>query len=127
MILNCQYEAVLEVLFGKWKTTILFHLYAGGTMRFSELQKAIPDITKKMLTQQLRELEHHDIVHRLVYAEQIPAKVEYFISDYGRDLLPLLLTMNEWGTAHRKHLRDLYGEAGADRLSSLHSGAAEEP
>lgn len=109
MVLNCKYEAVLEVLFGKWKTVILFNLFSNGTMRFSELQKAIPDITKKMLTHHLRELEFHDIVHREVY-QQVPPKVEYSISAYGRSLLPVLLAMNEWGMAHGKHLTELYGE-----------------
>ncbi|WP_248926824.1 winged helix-turn-helix transcriptional regulator [Paenibacillus hamazuiensis] len=109
MSLNCKYEKVLEILFGKWKTVILFHLFSNRTMRFSELQRAIPDITKKMLTQQLRELEYHDIIHREVY-HQIPPKVEYSISAYGQSLLPVLLAMNDWGTAHIKHLNELYGE-----------------
>ena len=72
-------------------------------MRFSELQKAIPDITKKMLTQQLRELEYHDIVHREVY-QQVPPKVEYG----GMD--SVLRALNDWGVAHIEHLNHLYGE-----------------
>lgn len=78
-------------------------------MRFSELQKAIPDITKKMLTQQLRELEYHDIIHREVY-HQIPPKVECSITEYGQRMAPLLQAMNDWGVAHISHLNELYGE-----------------
>ncbi|NHN31856.1 winged helix-turn-helix transcriptional regulator [Paenibacillus agricola] len=112
MSLNCKYEKVLEVLLGKWKTAILYQLYSKGTMRFGELQRAIPDITKKMLTQQLRELEYHDILLREVY-HQIPPKVEYSISAYGQGLLPVLLEMNDWGMAHIQHLNELYGEEGS--------------
>lgn len=78
-------------------------------MRFSELQKAIPDITKKMLTQQLRELEYHDIVHREVY-QQVPPKVEYSITEYGKGMDSVLRALNDWGVAHIEHLNHLYGE-----------------
>ncbi|MNI68215.1 putative HTH-type transcriptional regulator YybR [compost metagenome] len=78
-------------------------------MRFSELQRAIPDITKKMLTSQLRELEYHDIIHREVY-RQIPPKVEYSISEYGKGMVPVLVAINDWGMAHVKHLEELYGD-----------------
>ncbi|SDZ39635.1 DNA-binding transcriptional regulator, HxlR family [Evansella caseinilytica] len=105
----CKFETALEILVGKWKPVILLQLFANGTMRFSELQKAIPDITKKMLTQQLRELQYHDIIHREVY-NQIPPKVEYSITEYGQQLTPLLQAMNDWGTAHIAHLQELYGE-----------------
>ncbi|CAM3211760.1 HTH hxlR-type domain-containing protein [Paenibacillus lupini] len=77
-------------------------------MRFSELQKAIPDINKKMLTQQLRELEYNDIVHREVY-NQVPPKVEYSISEYGQSLGKVLQVMNDWGEAHLEHMNVLYG------------------
>ncbi len=106
---SCDFETVLEILVGKWKPVILFHLFSNGTMRFSELQKAIPGITKKMLTQQLRELEYHDIVHREVY-HQVPPKVEYSITEYGKGMDTVLLAMNDWGTVHIKHLNELYGE-----------------
>lgn len=85
----CKFESALNILVGKWKPVILLQLISKGTMRFSELQKAIPDINKKMLTQQLRELEYNDIVHREVY-NQIPPKVEYSISEYGRGLSSVL-------------------------------------
>ncbi|WP_136605311.1 winged helix-turn-helix transcriptional regulator [Paenibacillus dokdonensis] len=106
---ECRVETALEILVGKWKPVILFQLFSNGTMRFSELQKAIPDITKKMLTSQLRELEYHDIVHRKIY-QQIPPKVEYSITEYGIGMTPVLQTMNDWGMAHVEHLNELYGE-----------------
>jgi DNA-binding HxlR family transcriptional regulator len=109
MASDCKVETALEILVGKWKPVILFHLFSNGTMRFSELQRAMPDITKKMLTAQLRELEYHDIVHREVYP-QIPPKVEYSITEYGMSMTPVLQAMNDWGVAHVKHLNELYGD-----------------
>jgi DNA-binding HxlR family transcriptional regulator len=108
---NCggKMETALEILVGKWKPVILYHLFKYGTMRFSELQKAMPDITKKMLTSQLRELEYHDIVHRKIYM-QIPPKVEYSITEYGQKMTPLLQALVDWGTAHMQHLNELHGE-----------------
>lgn len=108
----CKFETALEILIGKWKPVILHRLFANGTMRFSELQKAIPDITKKMLAQQLRELEYHDIIRREVYP-QVPPKVEYSITEYGRRMTPVLQAMNDWGVAHIEHLNELYGKARA--------------
>src|SRR5688572_14599475 len=109
MTTSCKFETVFEILVGKWKPVILFHLFSNDTMRFNELQKAIPDITKKMLTQQLRELEYHDIVHREVY-QQVPPKVEYSITEYGKGMTAVLQVMSDCGTAHEKHLNELYGE-----------------
>jgi DNA-binding HxlR family transcriptional regulator len=106
---DCKYDRVIEILVGKWKPIILFHLFSKGTMRFSELQKAMPDITKKMLTQQLRELEYHNIVHREIY-RQIPPKVEYSITEYGKGMKTVLQAMHNWGIAHVKHLKELYAE-----------------
>ncbi|ACS98917.1 winged helix-turn-helix transcriptional regulator [Paenibacillus sp. JDR-2] len=107
---NCsRVETALEILVGKWKPVILYQLFTNGTMRFSELQRALPDITKKMLTSQLRELEYHDIVHRKIYM-QIPPKVEYSITDYGMKMTPLLEAINAWGTMHIQHLNELYSE-----------------
>lgn len=93
---------------GKWKPIILFHLLHNDKLRFSELQRAIPEISKKMLTTQLRELEYHDIVHRKVYAE-VPPKVEYSITEYGKKLIPVLEAMRTWGLEHLQHLDELFG------------------
>lgn len=102
-------ETALEIFVGKWKPVILHHIYSKEVVRFSELQRLIPDITKKMLTAQLRELEYHDIIHREVYP-QVPPKVEYSITDYGKELIPILMPMKEWGKKHIEHLKELYGE-----------------
>ncbi|UPK42523.1 winged helix-turn-helix transcriptional regulator [Paenibacillus pabuli] len=116
MTVYCKFGTALDILTGKWKSLILLRLLNNGTMRFSELQKAIPDISKKMLTQQLKELEYHDIVHREVYA-QIPPKVEYSITEYGQLMKPVLQTMSDWGAGHVQHMQKLYGqEDGAETM-----------
>ncbi|WP_336762192.1 winged helix-turn-helix transcriptional regulator [Paenibacillus sp. USHLN196] len=109
MTVYCKFGTALDILTGKWKSLILLRLLSNDTMRFSELQKAIPDISKKMLAQQLKELEYHDIVHREMYA-QIPPKVEYSITAYGQLMKPVLQTMSEWGAGHVQHMEKLYGE-----------------
>ncbi|GAK04024.1 transcriptional regulator, HxlR family [Geomicrobium sp. JCM 19037] len=98
----CRVEDALNIIVGKWKPIILLHLLQAGTQRFSELKSHMPGITQKMLTKQLRELEEEDIVVRKVYA-QVPPKVEYSITEYGRTLEPILHAMHEWGTKHQAH------------------------
>ncbi|TFE22800.1 winged helix-turn-helix transcriptional regulator [Cohnella luojiensis] len=99
----CTVEPALEVLTGKWKISILYFLFQ-GTKRFSELQNSIPNITKKMLTSQLRELEEQDIVRRVVYPV-VPPKVEYSLSEYGYSVEPILRAMHLWGMTHIKHIQ----------------------
>ncbi|MDM5221061.1 winged helix-turn-helix transcriptional regulator [Peribacillus sp. NJ11] len=107
---NCgNIEVALDLIVGKWKPVILFHLMSNEKLRFSELQRAIPEVTKKMLTTQLRELEYHDIINRKVYP-QVPPKVEYSMTEYGRGLMPVLVAMRNWGLSHLEHLDELYGE-----------------
>jgi len=96
---NCPVKATMEIIGGKWKPIILYYL-KDGTQRFGELQRLIPNITKKMLTQQLRELERDKIIERKVF-HQVPPKVEYSLSKYGKSLKPVLELMANWGTAHR--------------------------
>ncbi|GGK04564.1 transcriptional regulator [Lentibacillus kapialis] len=100
----CRVEDALGILVGKWKPVILLHLLQEGTMRFNELKRSMPEITQKMLTKQLRELEEEDIIERVVYA-QVPPKVEYSITEYGTSLEPILEAMHEWGTKHTLHKR----------------------
>lgn len=95
----CQVDSALDIIVGKWKPIILLHLMKNGTMRFNELKRSIPEITQKMLTKHLRELENEDIVKRVVYP-QVPPKVEYSITEYGRSLEEILVAMHEWGTRH---------------------------
>ncbi|RDW15894.1 winged helix-turn-helix transcriptional regulator [Oceanobacillus chungangensis] len=99
---NCRVEDALGILVGKWKPIILLHLLQEGTKRFSELKRNIQGITQKMLTKQLRELEDEDIIERVVYP-QVPPKVEYSITEYGKSLEPILEAMHEWGTKHTLH------------------------
>ena len=98
----CKVDDALGILVGKWKPIILLILLQEGTKRFSDLKRSVPGITQKMLTKQLRELEEEDIITRNVYA-QVPPKVEYSISEYGKSLQPILEAMHEWGTAHTLH------------------------
>lgn len=99
---NCQVEDALGILVGKWKPVILLFLLQEGTKRFSELKRNMPGITQKMLTKQLRELEEEDIIERVVYP-QVPPKVEYSMTEYGRSLEPILEAMHEWGARHTLH------------------------
>ena len=92
---NCPAEATIGVIGGRWKVPIIWHLFA-GTRRFSELRRAMPAVTQKMLTQQLRELERDGVVARKVYP-QVPPKVEYSLTPLGRELGPLLDSMSGWG------------------------------
>lgn len=93
---NCPVEATLELIGGKYKALILWHL-SENTLRFSELKKLVPTATAKMLTQQLRELESHKLIHREVYPI-IPPKVEYSLTELGRSLMPVLVAMRDWGS-----------------------------
>ncbi|MBA3925951.1 winged helix-turn-helix transcriptional regulator [Listeria rustica] len=95
----CRVDDALGIIVGKWKPLILLLLLHEGTMRFSELKRRVPNITQKMLTSQLRDLEKEDIIVRKVYP-QVPPKVEYSISEYGRSLEPILNAMHEWGAKH---------------------------
>ena len=95
---QCPVDAVLSVIGGKYKPIILYHLL-DQKHRFSELQRFVPQSTPKMLTQQLRELERDGIVHREVFAV-VPPKTEYSITDFGRTLRPILLSMCEWGETY---------------------------
>jgi DNA-binding HxlR family transcriptional regulator len=96
---HCPVKLTADIIGGKWKPMILFYL-EGGTRRFGQLQKLIPGLTKKMLTQHLRELEHDEIVHRKVYAV-VPPKVEYSLTRHGESLKPILKLMSAWGDKHR--------------------------
>ena len=100
----CKVDEALGILVGKWKPIILLHLITEGTQRFSELKRLMPAITQKMLTKQLRELEDEDIINRVIYP-QVPPKVEYSISEYGKSLQPVLAIMHEWGTGHATHIQ----------------------
>lgn len=96
---NIGVEATIDVIGGKWKPVMLCHLQNNGRMRTSALKRAIPTITQKMLTQQLRELEKDGIINRIVY-DQVPPKVEYELSEYGQTLGKILSSLCYWGEFH---------------------------
>jgi len=88
-------EAALDMFKGRWKLVILFHLFGGKVLRFSDLERAIPSITQKMLGQQLRDLEADGILVRTVYP-QVPPKVEYHLTAWGQALCPALDAILHW-------------------------------
>ncbi|UQD53374.1 HxlR family transcriptional regulator [Bacillus methanolicus] len=98
-------ELALSVLEGKWKLIILCHLGLKGTKRFTELKNLIPDITQRMLTNQLRELEKDGLVHREVYPV-VPPKVEYSLTELGKSLMPIIEMLEEWGKNYLKVKND---------------------
>jgi DNA-binding HxlR family transcriptional regulator len=91
-------EQALKILEGRWKLVILFHLFGGAVLRFSELERAIPAISQKMLIQQLRQMESDGIVRRMVH-HQVPPKVEYSLTDWGQALCPALDALLKWAAA----------------------------
>ena len=88
-------EDALKVLEGRWKLIILFRLFGGKVLRFSDLERAIPAISQKMLIQQLRQMEVDGVVHRTVY-QQVPPKVEYRLTKWGQALCPALDGLLKW-------------------------------
>ena len=96
----CPMHNVMSILGGRWKIALLYFIHQEHN-RFSLLQKKVPFITTKMLSQQLRELEHDNLVTRKVYAE-IPPRVEYALTEKGQSLLPVLENLYDWGEKHIK-------------------------
>lgn len=94
---NCAVSATVDMVGGKWKTSILLYL-KDSTLRFGELQRAVA-VSQKVLTQQLKELEQDGIIRRQVYAE-VPPRVEYSLSPYGQTLQPVLEALYSWGLQH---------------------------
>ena len=95
---RCGVEITLEVIGGKWKGLILWHLRE-RTLRFSQLKRRLNGVTQKMLTRQLRDLEEDGLIHRKVYA-QVPPKVEYSLTATGQGVVPILQMMCTWGTGY---------------------------
>ena len=102
---NCPVEATLDLIGGKYKALILWHL-SDGQLRFSELRKVITSATPKMLTQQLRELESKDLIHREVFPI-VPPKVEYSLTELGKSLIPILVAMRDWGSGYLRGAKNL--------------------
>ena len=96
---ECVVDAALDVIGGKWKGMIVYQLLDAGSLRFNALRREVGDITQRMLTKQLRELEEDGLVARTVYAE-VPPRVEYRLTPGGEALAPVVAALKVWGEAH---------------------------
>jgi DNA-binding HxlR family transcriptional regulator len=99
-------EQAFKMIEGRWKLLILFHLFGGKVLRFSELERALPAISQKMLIQQLRQMESDGMVRRVVH-HQVPPKVEYGLTDWGQALCPALDALLKWAALRE----DMVGRA----------------
>ena len=102
LVSSCPMDVTINILSGKWKIAILWHL-SRGVVRFNEFQRMLPNITQKTLTMQLRELERDSIIYRKVYPE-VPPKVEYGLTEVGESMKPILSSMCEWGKEYQKQV-----------------------
>jgi len=115
---GCDVEATLSVIGGRWKPVLVCHLL-GGKKRFGELRRLVPNATERMITLQLRELESDGVVSREVFAE-VPPRVEYDVTDYGRSLQPILESMQAWG-------REFKARMLADEAMTEQAAGSAEP
>jgi len=97
-------EATADLIGGKWKAVILYYLFQ-GPKRFNELRRLLPEVTQRMLTLQLRELEQDSIVHREIYKE-VPPKVEYSLTEFGTSLGPIIVQMLDWGEQYMGQIQE---------------------
>lgn len=100
---DCGLDLVREVLYGKWKIHLIYYI-SKGKLRPSELNREIPEATIRVLSMQLRELEEHEIVTKKIYP-QLPPKVEYHLTDFGKSLLPVIGILGAWGDDNRERLQ----------------------
>ena len=103
--LNCGLDLIGEVLYGKWKIRLLWFINE-GFQRPSELQRKIPDASRRVLNIQLNELERHELVTRKIYPV-VPPKVEYSLTEFGKTLIPVIAALGQWGDEHEQHLRNV--------------------
>lgn len=103
--LNCGLDLTGEVLYGKWKIRLLWFINEGH-LRPSELQRKIPDATRRVLNMQLKELEDHALICRKIYPV-VPPKVEYRLTDFGKTLIPVIAALGAWGDKYEAQLRSL--------------------
>lgn len=103
--LHCGLDLVGEVLYGKWKIRLLWFINE-GYQRPSELQRKIPDASRRVLNIQLKELEEHELVSKKIYPV-VPPKVEYDLTEFGKTIIPVIATLGQWGDEHEARLRGL--------------------
>jgi len=101
--LSCGLDLIGEVLYGKWKIRLLWFIHQGH-QRPSQLQRKIPDATRRVLNMQLKELEEHELVTKVIYPV-VPPKVEYSLTDFGKSLIPVIGAIGQWGDANEERLR----------------------
>lgn len=103
--LNCGLDLIAQVIYGKWKIRLLWFINEGFA-RPSELQRKIPEASRRVLNVQLKELEAHELISRIVYPV-VPPKVEYSLTDFGRTLIPVIAALGQWGDDNEERLREL--------------------
>ncbi|OUJ68387.1 winged helix-turn-helix transcriptional regulator [Hymenobacter crusticola] len=103
--LLCGLDLIGEVLYGKWKIRLLWFIHQ-GFQRPSELQRKIPGASRRVLNVQLKELESHELVAKVIYPV-LPPKVEYYLTDFGQSLIPVIGAIGQWGDQHQERLRML--------------------
>ena len=100
---HCTVEAAMDIIGGKYKAIILWHLIKDGTLRFSQLQRLIPQATPKMLSSQLKELVANNLIVRVLYPV-VPPKTEYSLSEFGKTLIPIITALRDWGSLYFEHM-----------------------
>lgn len=96
---GCPVESTLQIISGKWKSVIIYHLIKQKNCRFNELQKLMPNCSRRMLSLQLKELENDQIISKTVYPS-VPPKTSYRLTNIGNSLTPLILEMEKWGVMY---------------------------
>lgn len=125
--MNCPFHLAMSILEGKWKFAILYVLSARGTLRFKELERAIPEISTRMLTKDLKHLEQKGVVHRKAYAT-VPPKVEYSLTDIGQSISPVIASITKWGDAYIEQSKALeqlqLADVGAENANDTNRGCS---
>jgi DNA-binding HxlR family transcriptional regulator len=118
---SCPVEATLDVIGGKWKGVIIYHLLEKDVMRYNEIRREIKDAPRRTITRQLRELEQAGLIQREVYPE-VPPKVEYSLTPFGKTLGPIIKLMRDWGS---EHIEEIVAYRGFDRDDTCSTDDAE--
>ncbi len=109
---RCPVELTISLIGGKWKALLLWEL-SNKTLRFNELIRLFPDTTRKMLTQQLKEMERDGLILRQEY-NQVPPKVEYSLTTFGKSFMPVLFSMNQWGMDYMAEIQESRNRSDAE-------------
>jgi DNA-binding HxlR family transcriptional regulator len=114
---HCDTDLIAEVFYGKWKIALLYQIHEGNR-RPSELQRKIPAASRRVLNMQLNKLERHELIEKKIYAE-VPPRVEYFLTDFGKSAIPLLLAMGDWADQQSDKLRTVVEREYNDQSESI--------